>query len=136
MKTEWTNGRLVDPDHPEICVHNVGTTGDLWCGACLEGSSDGPAPGDPQYDGFRIKTVVLYTLIDPTDDQEGLPAYQAGGMVYPLMATDPVRAEQLLPIAKMIAQQRGVEVRITEMTVRTDVGRIAPDGTVTYTTKE
>jgi len=34
---QWINGRLVDPAHPGICVHHVGTTSGMWCGACLEG---------------------------------------------------------------------------------------------------
>jgi hypothetical protein len=32
---QWRNGRLVDPDlSEEICVHLVGLTPGLWCGAC------------------------------------------------------------------------------------------------------
>lgn len=34
MAEEWRDGRLIDPDHPGICVHHVGTTPGMWCGAC------------------------------------------------------------------------------------------------------
>lgn len=35
MGEQWRNGRLVDPDlSEEICVHLVGVTPGLWCGAC------------------------------------------------------------------------------------------------------
>ena len=33
----WVDGRLVDEAHPQICVHHVGVSPGLWCGACREG---------------------------------------------------------------------------------------------------
>lgn len=40
IKPEWRDGRLVHPEVPGICVHLVGTTPGLWCGACREGAGD------------------------------------------------------------------------------------------------
>lgn len=41
---EWINGRLVDPEHPGICVHLVGTTPGMWCSSCQ--SEKPPVMGD------------------------------------------------------------------------------------------
>lgn len=42
---EWVDGRLVYPAWPHICIHLVGTTPGLWCGACIEQRPRPAAPG-------------------------------------------------------------------------------------------
>jgi hypothetical protein len=69
--------------------------------------------GDPEYDGFRIEALWAWTVVDPADNQEGIPGVPApGGGVMPLVASDRVRLEELRPIAQQFADMLKSPVRL------------------------
>jgi hypothetical protein len=85
-------------------------------------SHDHPSAGDPEYDGFRITSVWAFTLVDPRDNQEGIPA--VGNM--PLIASDRVRLDDLTPYAQSIADALGVEVKLRRFEFSEDVAVLTP----------
>lgn len=57
---------------------------------------DAPAAGDESYRGFRITEMWAVTAVDPGDDQEGVCAVYGQDGVMPLVASDRIRAKDLM----------------------------------------
>lgn len=85
------------------------------------------SPG-PEYDGFRIKTLTTFTQVDPADDQEGLVAFWSaarGGWV-PMIAADPVMADEMRVHAQNIANHMGRPIQVSVFSIRKNVETIEP----------
>ena len=78
------------------------------------------------YAGFRISSLWAWTVVGD-DDEEGIPAFDAGGgVVMPMIASDRVRIDDLRPTAEQIAREMGRKVTLARFEVRTDVEVIEP----------
>ncbi len=71
--------------------------------------------------GFRITEVWAWTVVDPEDGEEGIPALQAAdGTALPLIAADRNRLEAMRPWVQDLADAHGMPLtlkRFTEMAV-------------------
>lgn len=72
---------------------------------------------DPRYDGFRISTLWAWTVVDPTDNQEGIAAFRAAdGTFMPLIGSDRVRIDDLRGYAQAAADLNGTPARLRMFT--------------------
>jgi hypothetical protein len=89
-----------------------------------------PAPGlelhnAPNYMG-RIDAIWAALSLD--EGGEGVCAAPIGGMTLPLIAADKRRLDQIIPIARRIAELFGKPVRLAKFTRREDVEIYQPNG--------
>jgi hypothetical protein len=68
---------------------------------------------------LRIEEMYAYVVMD-TDDTEGVPAFQSGDLMMPMMGADMKRAEMLRGIAQEFANT-GVAVTLVKFTNRETV---------------
>lgn len=80
-------------------------------------------PGDPRYDGFRIKQLWIVTGVDPSDNQEGiLPITLPDAIRFSLLpgfafASDELRAHHLREFARAVKQEDGMSLNIKHFTL-------------------
>jgi hypothetical protein len=71
--------------------------------------------------GFRIETIQAFVAVGP-DGDEGIIGANVGHGWTPFVAADPERLEQLRPMARKIAKETGIEVRLIRFSLRDDLG--------------
>ena len=75
--------------------------------------------------GKRITEVIAFVALD-SDGDEGIPAFWDGRLMLPLIAADSHRVESLLPIARRIAEETGIEIQVLRFTVREQIDVLNP----------
>lgn len=75
------------------------------------------APNPHPKPGFRIKTLWAYAIVNPEDDEEGIPAFMCemipGEEVFmPMVAADRKRIDALRTAAVRAGKAQGVPVRL------------------------
>lgn len=71
---------------------------------------------------LRIEQMYAFVMLDPTDNTEGIPAFQGpGGMVMPLVGADMKRVDQLRPIAEAMATEAGTTITLCRFEIRTEL---------------
>jgi hypothetical protein len=78
------------------------------------------------YRGFRITELYIVAGIDPDDNSEGIGAFMSHGNPIPMIATDPVRLEQLKLIAQKVSNATGQKFSVVRLSVREDLQEIVP----------
>jgi len=79
-------------------------------------------PGDPRYDGFRIRELWMLTGVDPADNQEGVigitreVAIRHSIDIGPALASDERRAHHLREYGRELAA-RGTSVTLKRFVV-------------------
>lgn len=82
-------------------------------------------PRDPEYDGFRITTIWVYTLVGG-DNEEGIPSYLDGDTWMPMIAADRNRLEALRPFAQALADASGFAVHLSRFSERVELEAVEP----------
>lgn len=75
--------------------------------------------------GFVIRDVYVFVAVH-ADGDEGVPAVDLGGTMMPLIAADPVRLEELRPLAARIARLSGKPLKLVRFTTREEIETIDP----------
>jgi hypothetical protein len=76
----------------------------------------------------RIEKIWAYVALDPKDGNEGIISMtrSTDGLVFPLIASDQVRADQYRSLAQQAADEWNVTIRLVEFTTRTEVEVMEP----------
>ncbi|MEH2497413.1 hypothetical protein V1294_003892 [Bradyrhizobium sp. AZCC 1678] len=75
------------------------------------------------YRGFRITEIHAITDVGD-DDEESIPAWFAATGPIPLIPADPKRLEDIKAMAQRIADATAQSFKITQFSVREDIGEI------------
>ena len=70
--------------------------------------------------------MYAYVVLDPEDDTEGIPAWDAGGVAMPMVGADMKMAERLKPMALAIAKRSGAKITLCRFEVRTELETFEP----------
>lgn len=70
---------------------------------------------------FRLKSVWVFTAIDPKDNSEGVIGLSTPMGMMPAVAGDERRRDLIYPLAKNIAKARGITVKMIKFSVREDL---------------
>jgi hypothetical protein len=79
-------------------------------------------PGDPRYDGFRIREIWALTGVDPSDNQEGLIGVPLEAAIRhsldpgPALGSDERRAQHLREYGREVAA-RGLSVTLKKFSI-------------------
>lgn len=76
---------------------------------------------------LRIGTLYAFIVVDK-DGTEGVPAFQSGPMLVPMMGADVLKATQLLPVAAQVAREQKQSVELVHFGDRRHVDWIDPPG--------
>lgn len=63
-----------------------------------------------------LKIDEVYCFIAEDEEGEGIPAWQMGNTMMPLVSADIVRVKQLIPIALEIQRMTGRSIRLVRFT--------------------
>lgn len=74
----------------------------------------------------KITEMFCFAVDDSGEKDEGVPAFESGRMMWPLMGADLTRVESLMPIAQKIADETGKPIRIYKFSRREQIGEISP----------
>jgi hypothetical protein len=77
-------------------------------------------------DSQRINQLWLITYVDETGEEVVVQAKLINGTNAPLIAADPVRLENMLPVARGLATSRNIKLRLIKLTNRVDIEDIVP----------
>lgn len=75
---------------------------------------------------FRIKELWAFTAIG-SDDEEGIVAIHTMTSSLPLVASDRIRLNDLMPIAKRISKETKKRITVAKFSVREVIEEIVPD---------
>jgi hypothetical protein len=75
---------------------------------------------------FRIESVTAFVAVDPDDDSEGIVGACIGpmGEMVPLIAADDARMQSLIPLAKEIAKEQKLYIKLIRFTHREEVANL------------
>ena len=68
----------------------------------------------------------VYVVLASNEEGEGVVGALIGGVQFPLMAADASRLKNIIPLAKMVAQQTGRTFQLVKFTTREVVEEIKP----------
>jgi len=75
----------------------------------------------------RIDRIWAVLSVDEADGNEGVVAAPTlTGMLMPLIAADPARLKDIMPLARNIATATGRRLRLVKFTMREEVEEISP----------
>lgn len=77
---------------------------------------------------FRIKELWAFTAIG-SDNEEGVVAIHTSTGSLPLVASDRIRLNDLMPIAKRISKESKMRIVVSKFSVREIVEEIVPNET-------
>jgi len=72
----------------------------------------------------RIEEMYAFVAEDSGPDDEGIVGMNTGASWMPLVGADMARVESLKPIARMIATETGVKIKLIHFTHREDLGDV------------
>jgi hypothetical protein len=75
---------------------------------------------------LRIEEIFAFTVVD-TDGTEGVPAFQSGHHILPMMGADRARIESLRPMAQQWADANGMPITLVKFTTREEVEVLRPE---------
>lgn len=70
---------------------------------------------------MTIDSIYAFVSVDPTDNNEGVIAFQSEKGPMPMIAADPDRLSSLRPIASMMASRSGIKVRLLKFSQREEI---------------
>ena len=82
----------------------------------MERVSDGEVI--PAGENLLIKSMSAYVAMDPTDNTEGIIAFEQNDTWRPMVGADQEMIESLRPIATRIARQQGIKVSLVRFSQR------------------
>jgi hypothetical protein len=74
---------------------------------------------------LHIDSMWAFVATDK-DGTEGIPAFQSGAMLLPLVGADMQRIESMRPIAQTLADERGITIKLVHFTNRQEIETITP----------
>lgn len=77
----------------------------------------------------RVTELYAYVIADADEDDEGVPAFDASGMMMPMMGADRDRAYDLRPMARLLATRHGKPIKLIRSTGIEVVEVIEPEET-------
>jgi hypothetical protein len=75
---------------------------------------------------FKITELYAWIGADLITGEEGIPAVERGGVIWPMVGADAVRVESLRPDAAKIAAATGVTLRLVKFSTKTELEVINP----------
>lgn len=70
---------------------------------------------------LRIEQMYAFVVLDPEDNTEGVPAFQAPGGPMPMVGADMKMVDKLRPIAEAMAEQMGMKITLCRFEIRTEL---------------
>ena len=68
----------------------------------------------------------MYAFLAQDEEGEGVVSIRVGDQHYPMVGADMARVDQFRPLARQMAQQTGVPIRVVTFTTRTEIEVIEP----------
>ncbi|MCP1761915.1 hypothetical protein [Bradyrhizobium japonicum] len=79
----------------------------------------------------RIDEVWLFVSSDEGGEGAAAAPMMGPGSLVPLIAADEGRLKSRIPIARYLAREAGMTIKLIKMTARTEIMEIGPDGGTT-----
>lgn len=76
---------------------------------------------------MTLKIDEMFAFIAVEEDGEGLPAFQMGDMLMPLVAADSARVDSLRRMAQAICNASGMQMKLVRFSVREELETILPE---------
>lgn len=76
----------------------------------------------------KVTELYAYVMADKDENDEGVPAFEMGGTVYPLMGADLPRIKSLRPFAQALANKQGKDMKLLRFSQMEVVDVIEPNG--------
>jgi hypothetical protein len=73
-----------------------------------------------------LRIDELYAFIASDADGEGLPAFQNGGMMLPMVCADKARVDSLREMARQIVRETGNKITLCRFSLREEIEVIEP----------
>jgi len=73
-----------------------------------------------------LKITEMYAFIAHEPDGEGIPCFQFGDTLFPLVGADTARVDSLRQMAQVIADTSGMTLTLARFTVREELETITP----------
>lgn len=75
---------------------------------------------------MSLKITEIYAFIAVENGDEGIPAVDLHGMIYPLIGADMRRVDSLRAMAQNVATETGMPMTLARFTTREDLETITP----------
>lgn len=82
----------------------------------------------PENTQRRIDTVWLFISCDENGEGVAAVPMLGPGSLVPLFAADEARLKSLIPIARYLARESGLRIKLIKLTERREIMEILPDG--------
>ena len=74
---------------------------------------------------LRIDQMFAFVSVDPQDGNEGVLGFQTPDGWMPMVGADMSMVDKLKPMAERIARETGIEVKLINLSTRTEVETIS-----------